>query len=48
MRPDFTKIDWKPGAPETAAHEADAWLSPEHIALKSFYARADLEGLDHL
>jgi methylmalonyl-CoA mutase len=48
MRPDFTKIDWKPGAPETAAHEADAWLSPEHIALKSFYARADLEGLEHL
>ena len=48
MRPDFTKIDWKPGAAKTAAHEADAWLSPEHIALKSFYTRADLEGLEHL
>ncbi len=48
MRPDFTKIDWKPGAAETAAHEADAWLSPEHIALKSYYACADLEGLEHL
>ncbi|MGD0480432.1 MAG: methylmalonyl-CoA mutase [Terracidiphilus sp.] len=48
MRPDFTKIDWKPRAAETTAHEADTWLSPEHIALKSFYARADLEGLEHL
>jgi len=48
MRPDFSKIDWKPGAAETTAHEADAWLSPEHIALRSFYARADLEGLEHL
>ncbi len=48
MRPDFTKIDWKPAAAETTAHQADDWLSPEHIALKSFYARADLEGLEHL
>jgi methylmalonyl-CoA mutase len=48
MRPDFTKIDWKPAASETTAHDADEWLSPEHIALKSFYASADLEGLEHL
>jgi methylmalonyl-CoA mutase len=48
MRPDFAKIDWKPRATETTAHEADAWLSPEHIAQKSFYARADLDGLEHL
>jgi methylmalonyl-CoA mutase len=48
MRPDFTKIDWKPGTAETAVRKADEWLSPEHIALKSFYARADLEGLEHL
>jgi methylmalonyl-CoA mutase len=48
IRPDFTKIDWKPAGAETAAHEADAWLSPEHFALKSFYAHADLEGLEHL
>jgi len=48
MRPDFTKIDWRPRAAETTAHDAHAWLSPEHIALKSFYARADLEGLEHL
>ncbi|MGB0083585.1 MAG: methylmalonyl-CoA mutase [Terracidiphilus sp.] len=48
MRPDFTKIDWKTAATETTAREADEWLSPEHIALKNFYARADLEGLEHL
>ncbi len=48
MRPDFTKIDWKPRAAETTAREADEWLSPEHVALKSFYARADLKGLEHL
>jgi methylmalonyl-CoA mutase len=48
MRPDFTKIDWKPRAEETAAYEADAWLSPEHIALKNSYTREDLEGLEHL
>ncbi len=48
MRPDFTKIDWKTAGAETAAHEAEEWLSPEHIALKSFYAHADLEGLEHL
>jgi methylmalonyl-CoA mutase len=48
MRPDFTKIDWKSARAETAARETDEWLSPEHIALKSFYARADLEGLEHL
>jgi methylmalonyl-CoA mutase len=31
-----------------AAREVEEWLSPEHIAVKSFYARADLEGLEHL
>jgi len=48
MRPDFAKIDWKPAAAKSAAREANEWLSPEHIALKSSYARADLEGLEHL
>ena len=48
MRPDLTKIDWKPAAAKTTAHEADEWFSPEHIALKSFYTHEDLEGLEHL
>ena len=52
MRPDFTKIDWR-GAASTAtanaAHPvAEGWLSPERIAIKPFYTRQDLEGLEHL
>ena len=26
----------------------EEWLSPEHIAVKSFYSQQDLEGLEHL
>ena len=60
MRPDFTNIDWRPArypalaaktrTPQrrSAPHKAREWLSPEHIALKSFYTRADLAGLEHL
>ncbi len=60
MRPDFTRIDWKatreptPGArTETrrgwgTQREAEEWLSPEHIALKSIYTHEDLAGLEHL
>ncbi len=48
MRPDFTKIDWRPAAEGAAAHEAKKWLSPERVALKSFYTREDLAGLEHL
>jgi len=48
LRPDFTKIDWRLAAPTSAACETEEWLSPEHIALKSFYTRDDLRGLEHL
>jgi methylmalonyl-CoA mutase len=48
MRPDFTTIDWKPAVQKAAAHEAEEWISPEHIALKSLYTSADLAGLEHL
>jgi methylmalonyl-CoA mutase len=54
MRPDFTKIDWKPTAkgsmPATkpAPPEAEECVSPERIALKSFYTPDDLAGLEHL
>ena len=48
MRPDFTKIGWKTTAPKAKAHEAEEWHSPEPIALKSFYTREDLSGLEHL
>ncbi len=48
MRPDFTKIDWKCATGKREAREAEEWLSPELIALKSFYTREDLAGLEHL
>ena len=48
MRPDFSKIDYKPAVKPAAACEREEWLSPEHIAVKSFYTREDLEGLEHL
>jgi methylmalonyl-CoA mutase len=53
MRPDFSKIELKPAvervnAREGKTRENGAWLSPEHIPVKSFYTREDLEGLVHL
>ena len=48
MRPDFSKIGYKPAVERAEARESDEWLSPEHIAVKSFYTREDLKGLEHL
>ena len=48
MRPDFSKIDYRPAVERTPAHESEQLLSPEHIPIKSFYTREDLEGLEHL
>ncbi len=53
MRPDFSKIDFMPEAEQapasaSKAQETREWLSPEHIPVKSFYTREDLEGLEHL
>ncbi|HWG20908.1 MAG TPA: methylmalonyl-CoA mutase [Terracidiphilus sp.] len=48
MRPDFSTIDYSDGGVEAAARVPEEWLSPEHVALKSFYTRQDLAGLDHL
>jgi methylmalonyl-CoA mutase len=48
VKPDFTKIDWKPTSPAGRAPAAAEWLSPEHIAVKSFYTREHLAGLEHL
>ncbi|HUB51020.1 MAG TPA: methylmalonyl-CoA mutase [Terracidiphilus sp.] len=49
MRPDIAKIDWRIEAkPDSAAAStAQDFLSPER-AIKSFYSREDLEGLEHL
>ena len=48
MRPDFSKIDYKPAVKPAAGQESDEWLSLEHIAVKSFYMPEDLRGLEHL
>src|ERR1700691_6028485 len=48
MRPDFSKIDHGPGPQREAAPEGPEWLAPEHFGVKSWYTRADLEGMEHL
>jgi methylmalonyl-CoA mutase len=48
MRPDFSKIDYTAPAESAPAQPAEAWLSPEHIPVKSFYTIEDLKGLEHL
>jgi methylmalonyl-CoA mutase len=45
--PDFSTIPFRPvGAPDPAP--AEPWLTPEGIAVKSFYTPDDLKGLTHL
>jgi len=49
MRPDFSKIEYKPSAAGTPAQpKGGEWLSPEHIAVAPYYTREALEGLEHL
>ena len=48
MRPEFAKIGWKPGIAHKALPEIEEWLSAEHIAIKPWYTREDLAGLEHL
>ena len=48
MRPDFSKIEYRPEVEQAKAREKQApesseWLSPEHIPVKSFYTREDLQ-----
>ncbi len=47
-RPDFSKIDYVAPAAQQHAPATEEWLSPEHIAVKSFYTQQDLDGLEHL
>jgi methylmalonyl-CoA mutase len=48
MRPEFSKIELKPAVERARAQENSEWLSPEHIPIKDYYTREDLEGLEHL
>jgi len=48
MRPDFTKIGFKPIVEPGSLPEETEWLSPEHIAIKPWYTHEDIAGLEHL
>ena len=54
MRPDFSKIDYKPAPAAPHAPQAEGassgseWFAPEHFAVQPWYTRADLEGMEHL
>src|SRR4051812_34769473 len=48
MRPDFSKISFTPPVVHGVKLHDQAWLSPEHIAVKSSYSAEDLTGLEHL
>ena len=48
MRPNFSKIAFKLDAAGGCTTQGDEWLSPEHIAIKPWYTREDLAGLEHL
>jgi methylmalonyl-CoA mutase len=52
MRPDFTKIDYRPSQIEkskTAGKTAkQSMLTPELIPLKPVYTASDLKGMEHL
>ncbi|HOL70216.1 MAG TPA: methylmalonyl-CoA mutase [Bryobacteraceae bacterium] len=49
MRPDFSKIDYRPQGGRRAELPAGGeWLAPEHIVVRPVYTPEDLEGMQHL
>ena len=46
--PDFTRIDFKDVLGDGDMPSADAWTTPEGIAVKPVYTAADTAGLDFL
>src|SRR4051794_25851346 len=48
MRPDFSKIDFQVEGAGRTTTAGPEWFAPEHIAIKPFYSREDLEGMEHL
>src|SRR3954453_8532384 len=46
--PNFAELAFDKIAPVQAAGNAEPWLTPEGIAVKSSYREADLEGIDFL
>jgi len=50
MRPDFSKLDYKPAAkgPATPAPAECLWKTAEQIGVKPWYNASDLTGMEHL
>jgi len=48
MRPDFSKIGYKPTLFRSHGQELQEWLAPEHIPIKTSYTIDDLASLEHL
>src|SRR5215475_527294 len=49
MKPDFTKIDYKPSTqPAAAAPQGPVWTTLECIPVKTRYTAADLSSMEHL
>ncbi len=50
MKPDFTKIDYKPVQKgyKTLDKSGDVWNTPEHIPVKAVYSKVDLKNVEHL
>jgi methylmalonyl-CoA mutase len=50
VRPDFSKIDYKPVLKSgiAASERGPVWMTPEHIPVKGYYTPSDLAGMEHL
>src|SRR5215831_6510242 len=51
MKPDFSKIDYKPAPPASwpvVTDTAPAWITPERIPINDYYTAADLAAMEHL
>ncbi len=49
MRPDFTKIEYKPDVqPAAVKPQGGDWLAPEHITIQPYYSKDVLLELEHL
>lgn len=50
MRPDFTKIDYKPvrRSNKTSDKSEKIWRTPEQIPVKAVYKKLDLDNVEHL
>lgn len=46
--PNFAEIDWRAAAPAVPSAAAEAWTTPEGIAVKPLYGPADIEGLGYI